>query len=228
MNEYVNEVEVTDLNPIVEVGPVEPHFQIEWTIGKRCNYDCSYCPPIWHDKTSKDLTFDELKSAWLKIIDVTAHKPEQKIYLSILGGEPSLNKNLLPFLKWVRENYSSKVGEIGTVSNGSASSKFYIELTKYCNWVTFSTHSEFINEKKFFRNVLRAAKHSKITNCMIMVNLMQEHWNVDRVNQYKEFLNKFQIKNYAHPVYYGEGFNEFGGKRIDIKPVRDSNKVKFK
>ena len=38
-------------------------FQITWDLGRRCNYDCSYCPPHRHDNFSRHATFDELKSS---------------------------------------------------------------------------------------------------------------------------------------------------------------------
>lgn len=228
MDNRVETVTVTADNPIVRVRPFVPCIQIEWMISKRCNFDCSYCPPIWHDKTSKDLSLEELKNAWLKIIHITQHKQDQKIHLSILGGEPTLNKNLLTFLKWIKENYNHRVDSIGLITNGSASNALYIELVKYCNWITFSTHSEFMNERKFFLNVLKAYKHSKKTNCMIMVNLMQESWYNTRIKKYQDFLNRLDIKNYEHKIRYSEGFNEFNGKRISIKPVKNSNKLKFK
>lgn len=213
----VTQVEVTENNPIVRIRPYQPTMQIEWMISKRCNFACSYCPPIWHDKTSPQLTLDQLKAAWEKIIKITAHKTDQKIHLTIIGGEPTLNKDLLPFLKWVNENYSNRIGEIGIVTNGSANSNLYIELVKYCNWITFSTHSEYMNEKKFFRNVVRAHKHSKHKKCMVMVNLMLESWYNNRINVYQEFLNKFGIANYKHQIHYGEGFNEFDGKRTEVR-----------
>lgn len=226
MDNRVSSVTVTTGNPIVKVEPFTPCIQIEWMISKRCNFDCSYCPPRWHDKTSKDLTLEELKTAWIKIIKVTEHKP-QLINLSILGGEPSLNKNLLPFLKWVRENYSNNIGAIGTVTNGSAQSSFYTELVSYCNWVTFSTHSEFMNERKFFRNVIKAYKASKKTGSMIMVNLMQESWYNERIELYQKFLNKYNIANYMHQIEYSEGFNQFDGKRAEVRPVKLTKKMKF-
>ncbi len=229
MNELnlVSSATVTKHNPIVKVRPYVPCLQIEWMISKRCNFDCSYCPPIWHDKTSKDLTLDELKNAWLKIIKVSEHKTEQKIHLTILGGEPSLNKNLLPFLQWARNNFSDRIGQIGTITNGSANSNFYTELVSYCDWVTFSTHSEFMNERKFFRNVIKAHRASKKKNAMVMVNLMQESWFNERIHLYQKFLNKFNIANYMHQIEYNEGFNEFNGKRADVKPVKLIKKMKF-
>ena len=37
-------------------------FQVTWDLGRRCNYDCSYCPTHRHDNFSSHATLDELKS----------------------------------------------------------------------------------------------------------------------------------------------------------------------
>ena len=32
---------------------VQGSVKVEWNLGKRCNYDCTYCPAEIHDNTSK-------------------------------------------------------------------------------------------------------------------------------------------------------------------------------
>ena len=36
-------------------------FQVTWDTGRRCNYDCSYCPMHRHDNFSPHATLDNLK-----------------------------------------------------------------------------------------------------------------------------------------------------------------------
>ena len=31
-------------------------ISVQWFIGKRCNYDCSYCSPFIHDNYSSHIT----------------------------------------------------------------------------------------------------------------------------------------------------------------------------
>jgi sulfatase maturation enzyme AslB (radical SAM superfamily) len=35
-------------------------FQVTWDTGRRCNYDCSYCPAHRHDNFSPHATLDDL------------------------------------------------------------------------------------------------------------------------------------------------------------------------
>ena len=35
-------------------------FQVTWDLGRRCNYDCSYCPMHRHDNFSPHASLEEL------------------------------------------------------------------------------------------------------------------------------------------------------------------------
>mgnify|MGYP003632716952 CR=1 FL=1 len=36
-------------------------FDIIWDLGRRCTYECTYCPPHRNNKTSPLVTFEDLK-----------------------------------------------------------------------------------------------------------------------------------------------------------------------
>lgn len=201
----MNYVTVSEENPIIKVEPYNKSFIIHWLIGNRCNFSCSYCPDMWHSRDSKDKSLTELQDAWKRIISVNTSKL-QKYDLSFLGGENTLNKDFLPFLKWLNENYKDILTNVGMITNGTASLKYYKELVQYCNWITFSTHSEFMNEKKFFTTILELHPISKMHNCVIRVNIMDEPWHKSKILEYKEFLDSNNIDNYIHPIHdFGEG-----------------------
>ena len=42
---------------------VQESVKVEWNLGKRCNYDCSYCPAEIHDNFSKHTDIKILKNA---------------------------------------------------------------------------------------------------------------------------------------------------------------------
>ena len=37
--------------------------RIEWNMGRRCNFDCSYCGADLHDNTSKHMPFEKFEYA---------------------------------------------------------------------------------------------------------------------------------------------------------------------
>jgi organic radical activating enzyme len=217
----MNTVVVSADNPIVKIQPyLDSIFTVHWLIGNRCNFSCSYCPDKWHSKISVDKTFDDLCSAWKRIVELNSDRPFLTYDISFMGGEPTLNKDFLPFVKWLHFNYNSVLVNLGVISNGTANIKYYKELVKYCNWITFSTHSEFMNEVKFFNTVAEIDLCGKLTGCKICVNIMDEPWHTDRNLEYQKFLTDRNINNYIHPI------NDFPDKKPPY-PIKQTNKINF-
>jgi organic radical activating enzyme len=202
-------------NPIIKIEPYNNSFIIHWLVGKKCNFNCSYCPDMWHDPKAKNKSLAELQKAWIRMTEINQTK-KQKYDLSFLGGENTLNKDFLPFLIWLREAYNDILENVGMITNGTANINYYKECIKYCNWITFSTHSEFMNEEKFFSIVVETNELSKLTNCHIRVNIMDEPWHKERNLEYKKFLDYCKIDNYIHPVH---DFNE-GKFSLPVKTNR--------
>jgi len=193
-------VQVTDANPVVEIRSKYPKLYVMWVIGIRCNFACSYCPDVWHDKHSPHKTLDELKDAWRKLVQ-QAQNNSKRLSVSILGGEPTLNPNLLSFLQWVKVYYRQHNVEVAVYSNGTASLDDYKKLSKYCNF-NFSTHSEFMNESKFFSTVTSLSQYVKEQNinCHVNVLVMDEEWNKDRTVEYIAYLKENNINYQVSPV----------------------------
>lgn len=196
----VDFVTVSAQNPIVRVEPYHKSFIVHWLIGNRCNYSCSYCPDMWHSYNSKDKSLQELQASWERILEINRSK-YKKYEIAFLGGENTLNKDFLPFLRWLNHKYSDVITNIGFITNGTASVKYYSEIVEYCNWITFSTHSEFMDEEKFFTKLLKVNKIAIRARCNLKVNIMNEPWHSDRIKEYKEFLDKVKIDNYIHPIH---------------------------
>jgi organic radical activating enzyme len=212
-------IAVTDSNPIVQVRGYFSGITIHWLLGKRCNFDCSYCPDEWHDKTSKNHSMEKLQAAWNRILSASPEK-DIKYNLSFLGGEPTLNKNFLPFLKWLHECFGHNLENVGVVTNGTASLEYYKELINYCDWIVFSTHSEFMKEKKFFNTVLNLHQIAESHKCLVSVNIMDEPWHQVRNEQYKTFLKKHGIFSRVRPISdFGEGRKQF--------PIKITNQMDF-
>lgn len=195
-----NFVTVGNQNPIIRIEPYHKSFIVHWLLGNRCNYSCSYCPDIWHSYDSTDKSLKELQSSWLRILEVNYNK-YKKYEIAFLGGENTLNKDFLPFVQWLNHEYKDVITNIGFITNGTASVKYYSEILNYCSWITFSTHSEFMDEEKFFTKLLKVSELAKHAGCKIKVNIMNESWHRERIKDYKEFLDKVKIDNYIHPIH---------------------------
>jgi MoaA/NifB/PqqE/SkfB family radical SAM enzyme len=171
---------------IVQVIPSENYFSITWKLSIRCNYDCMYCPTKWHDTTSPQHSLETLQNAWTSVYKKTNHigLPYK---ISFTGGEVTSNKNFLPFVEWLRSNYNDKIFMLLTTTNGSATFKYYLNLFKSIDNISFSVHSEHIDEKKFFSMIVDL-KNSINSTQFLHVNIMDEFWNQDRIKLYEKIL----------------------------------------
>lgn len=197
--------------PIVKVRPADEYFVITWQVDLKCNFDCMYCPPSFHNLTANTKTLLELQTAWEKIFTASKDK-NLKYKINFTGGEVTINKDFLPFVVWLNKNYKSHIFQLSVSTNGSASNSYYLDLIKYVDSITFSTHSEFFNEEKFFKNVMACVDAVQGTEKTIQVSIMNEPWHQDRIGTYIKFLLENSI-NYS--------LNE-----IDFsKKIRPSHKV---
>ena len=211
-------IEITHQNPIVAVRPYHDAFVVQWLMSRRCNFDCSYCPEIYHDRHAQDPNLDTMKQAWTRVMERSQHLAHMPVNLCLLGGELTVNPDFLPFMRWLRETWNQRLGDLGFITNGTASDRVYRELANLCTWITFSTHSEFMNESKFFRNVLRTRDSN--ANCLITVNIMDEPWHHDRNLEYEHFLDRHGVRHHRHPIL------DFGDQR-EPYPVRPYQRIQI-
>ena len=188
---------------IIKIEPTNPTFAVTWNIGLRCNFDCMYCPEKFHNLTDIDLTLDELQSRW-RIIFAKTQKRGLKYKLSFTGGEVTVNKNFLPFLIWLNENYKEYISETGITTNGSASKQYYLDIISIdiISFISFSTHSEFFNEQKFFETAIAVNALSRILNKSVHINIMDEFWNAEKTIVYCNFLKKQNINYSINEIDY--------------------------
>lgn len=211
-------ISITAQNPIIAVRPYHDSFVIHWLMGRRCNFDCSYCPEMYHDRQAQDPELPRLQEAWQRMVDGARGQGKSQISLSLLGGELTIIPAFMPFMRWLHEHYADMMAELGLVTNGTASAKIYQELARYCTWLTFSTHSEFMSEQRFFRNVIAARDAN--ADCLVTVNIMDEPWHRSRNLEYERFLDRHGIKHYRHPIL---DFDD----RKQARPARTYQKIDF-
>jgi MoaA/NifB/PqqE/SkfB family radical SAM enzyme len=185
---------------IIKVTPTEKYFSITWRITTRCNYDCMYCPTKWHDSTGVLHDLTTLQSAWQSILSRTEHL-NLPYKLSFSGGEVTTNKNFLPFVKWLRQQHGSNIFSILLTTNGSASFNYYKKLFDSVDNVSFSFHSEHANEQRFFDTVVNL-KNVIDRHKFLHVNIMDEHWNQNRIPHYVQILSDNDISYSINHVDY--------------------------
>lgn len=224
MTQYSTQVEVTAENKIVAIKNKRYNSQvitIQWFIGTRCQYECQYCSPEWHSKTAPHWSLDNLKLAWQNLCNANQHRPDVKFLIAISGGEPTMNPDFLPWVKWLHETQSDKLYAMSVATNATQTVEYYKELSTYVKGIMFGLHSEYVAEKRFFKLVEEVNNYAKEHNhCSICVLLPDEYWHTDRTKLYIEYLNHLGIYNRVLPLH---DFNP--GKQP--KPVKLYNRMDF-
>jgi len=192
--------------PIVKVDPAEPAISLTWMLGSRCNYNCMYCPSELHDSTSLHPSLETLQTIWRNFYNKT-HYQLMPYKISFTGGEVTANRSFLPLVSWLKDQY--QVDKIIVTTNGSASKNYYLKLAKLVDAISFSTHSEFFNEREFFLKVQAVNDTMIRPQKSVHVNIMDEYWNQDRIKMYKDLLDINNVSYSVNAINYDVKIRDF-------------------
>lgn len=120
--------------------------QVYWEIGRRCNFNCSYCWPWIHNTTDPHRSEEELIRATNLVFE--RFSKGHLVNFVISGGEPTLNPALLPWLRHIR----SFGHHVSLHSNGSRLPPIYRDLIQLAD-LNLSYHFEFARQDAFLANV---------------------------------------------------------------------------
>jgi len=188
-------------------------FQVTWDTGRRCNYDCSYCPMHRHDNFSAHATLDSLKENvdfLYEYIDLHLGYRTSKIAnIGFTGGEPTVNPNFIPFAKYLRTEYNEKYKDKWTcgfalTTNGAMGVKMGQAVMQNFDHATVSYHSE-SNQKlkqQVKDRILEFHYQGSDHNFTVSCNVMFHADYFDECRELCEFLDSHGV-NYV-PRVIGE------------------------
>ena len=192
-------------------------YQILWDIGRKCNYNCSYCWPSVHSNTEKFPDFEEVIGTIDMIIDNWSEGEE--IRWNFGGGEPTMHPKFLEIIKYLK----SKNQWILVTTNGSRSTKFWSEAVKYVNSINMSAHFESMdlykgNEDRFIENCKIIIDHhdSVDDDFWLEIKLMTPPGFLDKAQEMRNRI--ISIPNWSTP-----GANGRPKGSISLVPIRDIN-----
>jgi MoaA/NifB/PqqE/SkfB family radical SAM enzyme len=184
--------------------PHQNSIKIEWNLGKRCNYDCSYCPSSIHDNTSEHTDIEVLKRTVDKLVAL-----DKPVRLSFTGGEPTVHPKFEELI-----NYCKHVGItwVSVTTNGTRKPEWYINQ-RADHWV-FSLHFEYDYNR--VANTIAAVNKEK----QIMVNVMAHHDHMSAVKETVDYFNVVKVPYVIRRVRWTEGdHNLFDDMRYDGKDL---------
>ena len=181
-------------------------FQVTWDTGRRCNYDCSYCPVHRHDNFSKHATLEELKNNVDFLFEYTdlymTYRRTKIANFGFTGGEPTVNPNFIPFAKYLRSEYEEKYADrweagFALTTNGAMSEKMGQAVMENFDHATVSYHSESDNKLKqqVKDRILQFHYQGGLHDFTVSVNVM---FHAEYFDECVELCNFLQ----AHEVHY--------------------------
>jgi len=171
--------------------------KVEWNLGKRCNYDCSYCPAVIHDNTSPHTDIEILKRAVDQLAQI------KNVRISFTGGEPCVHPKILELLEYAKP----KVSWLNVTTNGTRTSEFYTDiLDRLINHIVFSIHFEY-DYQKVIETVLNVSQHTKNKN--ILAHVMMLPGRLDDVSDACKHLKEADIKYALRPIRWTETHDIF-------------------
>jgi MoaA/NifB/PqqE/SkfB family radical SAM enzyme len=158
-------------------------FQVTWDTGRRCNYDCSYCPVHRHDNFSRHATLDELKKNVDFLYEYTdlymQHRSYKVANFGFTGGEPTVNPNFIPFAQYLKQQYQEKYADrweagFALTTNGAMGEKMGQAVMENFGHATVSYHSESDDKLKqqVKDRILQFHYQGPLNNFTVSVNVM--------------------------------------------------------
>jgi MoaA/NifB/PqqE/SkfB family radical SAM enzyme len=195
---------------IVGKWPHQDSIKIEWNLGKRCNYDCSYCPSSIHDNKSRHTKFDSIKTTIDKLASLG--KP---IRLSFTGGEPCVHPRFDEIVRYTREK---SISWISVTTNGTLPYQFYLDL-KVDQYV-ISVHYEF----EWANVVAKIQRLSDFSHKKIFAQLMAHHDHMPEVIATFDQLKKSGVPATVRRIRWTEGdhddFDDSRYSKVDLDWIR--------
>jgi MoaA/NifB/PqqE/SkfB family radical SAM enzyme len=171
----------------------EDAIKIEWNLGKRCNYDCSYCPSSIHDNTSPHTELEILEST----IDKLSTLPHP-VRLSFTGGEPCVHPYIDNVLEYCKRQ---GIAWINLTTNGTRPAHWYVGNEQFIDHIVFSLHFEH-DWQRVVDTILEVKRSSKMT---IMVNVMAHHDYMRNVMAVAQRLRYSDVPYVIRRVRWTEG-----------------------
>ena len=180
-------------------------FQVTWDLGRRCNYDCSYCPVHRHDNFSPHATLEELKgnaNFLFEYIDTyMEYRNHKYTSISFTGGEPTVNPHFVPFVLYLKDEYKTRYSKkwdatFSLTTNGAMGEKMAEAVMKNFTHATVSYHSE--SDRKLKQQVkdriIQFHNEGPAHNFTVSVNVMFHAAYFEECKELCDFLHENGVK----------------------------------
>lgn len=203
-----------------------------WMLGKRCNFDCSYCPPHTHDSVSPFVDVSRAKD-FVEAVHDYCETTNRRVKWAFTGGEPFLDPGFDDI--YLRAARSPACEQIGVTTNGSLPLSVYTQAAAVMSHISFSIHLERSAEE--IQDILHKCREIQ-HQCNLSVNLMYLPGSTQQVDRIRQQLidqhTPFVVRKITPPVdsvqhlpYTRQGN---GRKNINLSTMsqQSTHKIMFK
>lgn len=183
----------------------EPNvLTVEYMLGNICNYKCSYCFPGSHEGDSPWPDTDLLIQNISHLFETYKKIGKNKFELYLIGGEPTLWKDIVKFCTFLKNNYDVVI-RIST--NGYRKPDWWKDNSKLFDSIEISVHHEFVNVDHIIK-VCDTLYNNK-TNLVANVLMDPDHFDkcLDILNKLKTSRKRWPIiAKWIHKVNGDTGY----------------------
>ena len=173
--------------------PHQDQIKIEWNLGKRCNYDCSYCPTSIHDNFSPHTDINVLEQTIDRLCEL-----DKPLRISLTGGEPCVHPDIEDLFDYMKRK---NIFWVNLTTNGTRSASWYLQNEMFFNHIVFSLHFE--HDWQRVMHIINQFYDS--TEREFFVNVMAHHDFMDEVRTATAQLIQKGIKFAVRRVRWTEG-----------------------
>jgi MoaA/NifB/PqqE/SkfB family radical SAM enzyme len=197
----------------IKLANPEP-MMVTWDVGRRCNYDCTYCESTRHDLSSPLHSFEELKHTFEFIKQWSSvYNSKRNSYtttnINFTGGEPTVNPEFWKLAFYIKETEPNF--DLSLTTNGAWSPKNTSKIVDIFKGVTVSYHAE--AHPKLKKQVLDNIKLLHQSGVWLQVNVMLHVDHFQECMAVCEELRQLGIKHNPRPI--GDGNVERTGWFVD-------------
>jgi len=178
---------------VTSAWPHQDQLKVEWNIGKRCNYDCTYCPSSIHDNFSPHTDINILERTVDKLCEIG--KP---LRISLTGGEPCVHPDIEDLFEYFKRK---DVFWVNVTTNGTRPSSWYLQNEMFFNHLIFSLHFEH-DWERVHRNIIQ---YQAGTQTDFFVNVMAHHKHMDSVRKVVKEYSDRGIRYAVRRIRWTEG-----------------------
>ena len=118
---------------------------VEWTLGNKCTFACSYCPSVLHDGSAGWHDHEKL-TTFLDVCHDHYHGYlGREVIVQYTGGEPTVYPKFKKLIAYAHERGIMQ----SMISNGSRTVRFWKEIVPFFAKIHLSYHGEFVDPEHF-------------------------------------------------------------------------------